>query len=203
MTSYQYYIPSQFQLSLSESNYQPSSLSSLSSSLNKKAGHSYPSILKSKLDNFESLSPHEKLFYCQSRASSPFNTVRLMSNNNNNNNNRNNNKENHNPTNTLLLFEKKDLNDYINKNKKKNTNYQICKFKEKSDMFDNNNNTNFNKLLYNKNSNLQDKAGFQGIDRTGKLITRKKSPAKQNHDGIKKLHITGIKDIDCNYLLRR
>jgi len=92
MTSYQYYIPSQFQLSLSESNYQSSS----SSSLNKKAGHSYPNILKSKLDNFESLSPHEKLFYCQSRASSPFNTVRLINNNNNNNNNNSNNNNNNN-----------------------------------------------------------------------------------------------------------
>jgi len=77
------------------------------------------------------------------------------------------------------------------------------RYTAKTDAYDANNQSesNLNDAVYNKHCRRPDM--IFGITKNGSRTLRERSPHRRNVDGFRRTHITGISDIDCNYLIRR
>ena len=161
---------------MSESNYRSIASSSIIS--RPQSPQSPPPLCPSKLQHFGLLTFHEKLFY-SSRATSPSTVV--FDNEN---------------TNTMIIDKR------AKKNRRDVVQMSTKRYTAKTDTFDTTeSNLNALSFVYNKHCRRPDM--IFGITKNGSRTLRKRSPHRRNVDGLRRTHITGISDVDSNYLIRR
>ena len=142
-----------------------------------------PSLSPSKLKHFGLLTFHEKLYYIPSRATSPSAIVF--------------DKENSDTSVNTMVIER---NKCTKSSGRDVSRFTTKRYNAKTDTFDTTL-SNLNDVVYTKHCRRPDLTF--GITKNGSRILRERTPARRNVDGRTRNHISGISDIDSNYIVRR